>query len=94
MNMLMLQELPFLPLASLGVGGTIAGITLYFYHRHCDDSEKRLMEQGTAFRESQQTSEERFARVAQDFREIVERNTQALTMLTAMLGQRRSEEHG
>lgn len=90
--MLMLQELPFLPLASLGVGGTIAGVTLYFYHRHCDDSEKRLVEQGTAFREAHQASEERFARVAEDFRGIVERNTEALTMLKLMFSRGRPED--
>jgi hypothetical protein len=92
MNMLMVQEFPIIQFAGLGIGGILAGVTLVFLCQDHKQSQRLLVDQAAGFSKAQQASEERYARLAQDFREIVEHNTQALTMLTTLLGQRRLED--
>lgn len=58
--------------SSLGVGGVLAGIMFYFYRRDRKDS-------GERFATLTKDYGDRYEKLAQDFRTIVQDNTAALT---------------
>ncbi len=80
-------------LASLGVGGVLAGILLVFYRQDRKSSEDRLSQERKAsedrYAQDRKASEDRYAALAMDFRRLVTENTAALTHNTeAVIGLR------
>lgn len=71
--------------ATLGVGGILAGIMFYVYRQREKDHATHIAESEKEHLARMVESQQRFAEMSENFRDIVEENTKALTQLSVAL---------
>lgn len=65
-------------LAQFGLGAVFAGVMFYFYRQDRKDSERRHEIMQERMLASRKESDERYAKLVDDFRSIIENNTAAM----------------